>query len=320
MLGTALARLLEGRNLRSPRQAGLVLMYHGIGPGSGDPGRDLVPQLDHDLFRAQLVYLTRRYEIVPLKDLRERIARRGRSDRLPVALTFDDDLKTHSLYATALLAEVGVPGTFFLSGVSLHGTRSSWWQDLQAVFDRGGEEWTELVSDLEIDAPCTGIRSLAQAIESMAPADRDRAGERIRARAGSATDRPLSADEIQRIASSGFEVGFHTRRHYNLMAVSDYQLRQTLTEGLDEIQALTGYRPTTIAYPHCCADRRVAEAARNAGFDLGLICGGAAVTPSDHPMLMDRIDGWSKSVGHFALRLARAVQAATGLDPDRTAE
>jgi peptidoglycan/xylan/chitin deacetylase (PgdA/CDA1 family) len=121
----------------------------------------------------------------------------------------------------------------------------------------------------------------------------------------------LSPDEIKRIAKSGFEIGFHTLRHHNLQTLSVSQLEEALTDGLDDIEDLTRQRPTSIAYPHCRADRRIADAARKAGFELGLICGGRAVKAEDDPLLMDRVDGWSMSIGQFTLRLTRAVRAAT---------
>jgi peptidoglycan/xylan/chitin deacetylase (PgdA/CDA1 family) len=286
-------------------------MYHQIGPGSGDPHRDLVPQLDVEIFRAQLTYLKSHYELVSLRDLRARIADRSRGEPLPVALTFDDDLPSHSRYAAPFLEEAGAPGTFFLTGASLHGKRSFWWQDLQSVANRGGSVWRELVRGLEemgVTASSASLRSLARVIEAMEPEDRERVGERIRAVAGpTPAEGQLSTDEIARIASSGFEIGFHTLRHHNLQTVRSERLTEALTDGLQEIQALTGYRPISIAYPHCRADARVTDAARGAGFELGLICGGGAVALEDDPLLVDRVDGWSKSVGALTFRLARAA-------------
>jgi hypothetical protein len=42
---------------------------------------------------------------------------------------------------------------------------------------------------------------------------------------------------------------------------------------------------------------------------LGCVCAGGAVSHGDDPLLIDRIDGWSQSVGALALRLARAGRA-----------
>jgi peptidoglycan/xylan/chitin deacetylase (PgdA/CDA1 family) len=212
-----------------------------------------------------------------------------------------------------LLHEAEIPGTFFLSGASLRGVSSFWWQDLQSVADRGGEAWVNLMRDVGAGSPSppASLRSLAQMIEAMAPPDRDRASKRIREAAGpAATDSQLSSDEIKRLARGGFEIGFHTLRHPNLQMVGDACLAHALTDGLDEIQALTGYRPTSIAYPHCRADARVGEAARAAGFHLGCVCDGGAVRQCDDPLLIDRIDGWSESVGSLALRLARTAASS----------
>ena len=305
---TSAAQLLEWRNLRSAKRVGAVLMYHEVAPGSGDPLRDLVPRLDAQLFQSQLAYLQHRYRTVPLIELHASISARRVGEPIPVSLTFDDDLPSHSRYVVPILKEAGASGTFFLTGASLRGERSFWWQDLQAVGNRGGEIWREIVRDLGGEG---GIRSVAQTIEAMRPEERDRVGERIRTVAGSApANSQMSRGEIEQIARSGFEIGFHTLRHYNLQTVSSEQLDKALTDGLDEIKKVTGQRPTSIAYPHCRADLRIAQAARASGFKLGCVCDGRAVTATADPLLMDRINGWSVSLGHFALRLARALRVA----------
>jgi peptidoglycan/xylan/chitin deacetylase (PgdA/CDA1 family) len=209
-----------------------------------------------------------------------------------------------------LLEGAKAPATFFLTGASLRGEGSFWWHDLQRVANRGGQAWTDLLRDLDETSVWTtrtpSIHKVGRKIECMAPEERDKASERIRAAAGSA-DGQLSSGEIERIAGSGFEIGFHTLRHYNLQTIDGGRLSQALTEGVEDLQALTGHRPTLIAYPHCRADLRVAEAARAAGFEFGCICDGGPVRYDDDPLLVDRIDAWSDSIGRFALRLARAA-------------
>ena len=312
MLGTAVARFLERRNRVSAGQVGLVLMYHQIGPGLGDPAHELVPQLDLELFRAQLEHLSACYRIVQLGELQANIAARRAGDPIPVALTFDDDLPSHAQYVVPLLAEAGAPATFFLTGSTLFGEPSFWWHDLQSVADEGGLEWTELRRELGGGGRESSVHQVAQTIESMSPTEQDQAAERIRVAAGpAAADRRLAPAEIKGIAGAGFEIGFHTLRHRNLQTVPAKYLQQELTEGLDEIEGLIGQRPTSIAYPHCRADGRITTAARASGFELGCICDGGTVGAMDDPLMTDRMDGWSGSISQFRLKLALAVRSST---------
>ena len=76
-------------------------------------------------------------------------------------------------------------------------------------------------------------------------------------------------------------------------------------EGLDELEAVIGHRPTAIAYPHAKADVRIAAAAQLAGFEIGLVCRHGRASDHQHPLLLDRVNALIESPGRFALGLAR---------------
>ena len=64
-----------------------------------------------------------------------------------------------------------------------------------------------------------------------------------------------------------------------------------------------------IAYPHGAADARVAVAAREAGYRAGFIGSGVALRRRTDPLLQPRVGPSPRSLGHFALSLARALWA-----------
>jgi peptidoglycan/xylan/chitin deacetylase (PgdA/CDA1 family) len=314
LAGRAAAKVLQRRARRSPRQVGLVLMHHEIAPAQGSRDRDIVPALGTDLFRAQLEHLGRHYEVVPLGEMVSRVRSRSPGERLPVALTFDDDLSRHASVAAPILAEFGCPATFFLSGNCLQGAAPFWWQDLQAIMDRGPQAWSDMQAELAPDWPWARLDrrfgELAATIEALPPEQRDAVAERLREITGPApVEEGLSGELIKDLVRRGFEVGFHTLRHYALPTLATNRLDEAMREGLDELEGIVGYRPTAIAYPHTRADLRVAEAADRAGFQLGLICSGGPVTPEQNPLLLDRIDGWANSLAGFSWALARCALA-----------
>jgi peptidoglycan/xylan/chitin deacetylase (PgdA/CDA1 family) len=295
---------------RSHKHVGLVLMYHAIGPVSGDPRSDIVPTLASSTFREQLEHLASHYEVVPLGQLRERISARRSGDRLPVAITLDDDLASHIEYAAPALDKLGLPATFFLTGRTLKGPAPFWWQDLQSVADRDNGALNVLRTQLAPRWPwladADDIRDVAATIEQLAAGDRDEIAARLRELAEDDTvDRGLEAGSVTELAQAGFEVGFHTRRHQSLPLLSDAELREALRDGLAELQEVTRSRPVTIAYPYCRADLRVASAAADAGFETGVVCAGGPARLSQAPLLMDRLNAWSESIEAFAWHLAR---------------
>jgi hypothetical protein len=116
---------------RSTRQAGLALVYHRIGEPPGDPRYELVPALSTRLFETQLNHLRTAYRVVPPSQLLEATLERRAGDRFPVALTFDDDLRSHIDIVGPALQRAGLPAAFFLCGASLDASHSFWWEDLQ---------------------------------------------------------------------------------------------------------------------------------------------------------------------------------------------
>jgi len=83
----------------------------------------------------------------------------------------------------------------------------------------------------------------------------------------------LSWDELREASERGLEVGSHTRRHFDLRALSDHALRDELTASREQIENQLGRRCRYLAYPYGQLDRRVQLAAERAGYDaaVGLV-------------------------------------------------
>jgi peptidoglycan/xylan/chitin deacetylase (PgdA/CDA1 family) len=279
-----------------------VLVYHGLTERS--PRRSL-REVSVRAFRAQLAHLRRHYEVVALDELVS--DPRGR-----VALTFDDDLRSHATVASPLLREAGLPATFFLTGGALEGPFRHWWHDLDAI-DRAGTfaAATEaLASDWPWVREAGRIRHLEQAIEALPPRQLDRLASRLRELAPAAAGDPgLQGPGIAELTEAGFGIGFHTLAHHSLQTLDDTSLAAAMADGRKQLEQAAGAPTQAIAYPYGRADARVAAAARAAGFRLGLTCGGGAVLASDPPLLLERLDpsGFGERDGLFALAFARTA-------------
>jgi peptidoglycan/xylan/chitin deacetylase (PgdA/CDA1 family) len=292
-----------------------VILHHEIAPTQGDGSRELVPALGQDLFRAQLEHLGKHYDVVPLQELRAEAGARSWGDRIPVALTFDDDLSRHLSVAAPILEEFGFPATFYLCGNSLRGSSPFWWQDLQVILNRGPEAVADMKRELAGEwswARLNGrTEDLTDTIEASPPQQRDAIAARLRDLAGpDRLDDGLSAEDVKSLVGRGFEVGFHTRHHYSLQSLDAKSLDKAMQEGIDELEEAAGYRPTSIAYPYANADLRIAEAAERAGFQLGVIGKQIVATPDQHPLLVPRFVGWTDTIGTFVWGLGRVTSAA----------
>src|SRR5829696_2239891 len=95
----ALARALETRARRSGAMRGAAIVLHAFGPAAGDPDHEIDPAVGVAQLDGAVGYLSRRYALVRAADLPAAARTHRRGEPLPVALTFDDDLRSHRDFA-----------------------------------------------------------------------------------------------------------------------------------------------------------------------------------------------------------------------------
>ena len=306
-----LAGGLERRTRRSALVRGAALVFHAVGPVAGDRARELDPPLAASRLAELVSYLSRRYALVRAAELPAAAGSRAPGERVPVALTFDDDLPSHLEHAVPVLASLGVVGTVFLCGAE----QPFWWQALQRAVDgralSDGELPgipRELVADALARRPWA-IARLAQAVEELTP-DRRGTVALVLTRLAPDLPAPLDPEGARALRDAGWEIGFHTRRHDPLPQLDDGSLARALRDGRERLPE----QPRTLAYPHGKAGPREALAARDAGYEAAFTGAAEVLTESTDPHLIGRLQPSPTSVGRFALQLARALSAPEGRD------
>jgi peptidoglycan/xylan/chitin deacetylase (PgdA/CDA1 family) len=316
----AVAWAVETLTRWSSRHVGIVLMYHSIAVEQGCRNRELVPALARAAFHEHVRHLSRRYRVVRASELPRAVRTRRRGDRIPVSITFDDDLSSHVDEAAPILRTHDVSASFFLTGASLSGPYEFWWERLQRAVDRGvsPKELVVLLPDRDGYADLD-IHDLGQVVERLGPSDRAGFAEALRRING--PDRlssGLRADGVRALVDDGFEIGFHTRRHDPLTGLSDDELERALSTGREDIEHVAGRRLTGIAYPHGAADDRVAGVAERSGYEVGFTCHHGPVDGRANDRLLNRVETFASSRGAFALELARVPlrrSSRAGADP-----
>jgi peptidoglycan/xylan/chitin deacetylase (PgdA/CDA1 family) len=309
------AALLEERVRRSNRDVGVVLVYHRVAEVSGAHDLELAPAVGRSVFRAELAYLLRRYAVVPPTALPEATGARRPSEPVPVALTFDDDTRSHVEEVLPVLAALGAVAGFYVGGWSLHGDPRPWWETLQLAVDHGRlrpDDLPEAPGDVAaaLRRDPGALRRLGREVEMLDPVARRSLARRLGSlTAGLPTDPGLRERELGELVGQ-HEVGFHTRAHDRLVALPDGELARALVHGRAELEAAIGRPVDAIAYPHGDADARVAAAARSAGYALGLDGRNRALTTANDRLLLPRLSPSHSTLGIFALTLARATLAA----------
>jgi peptidoglycan/xylan/chitin deacetylase (PgdA/CDA1 family) len=297
-----LAQRLESRLRRSGARRGAALVFHSVAERAGDAQLELDPAVAVDRLDAVVGYLARRYELVRAAELPSAVAERTRDGPFPIAVTFDDDLASHRYQALPVLRHHGVVATVFLCGRRT----PFWWQLLQLAVDSRAlapADVPHVESGLVAEAlerRPGAIGRVGRAIERLDPARRDDVARVLEA-AVPGGEPMLAADDVAELITSGWEIGFHTRRHDPLATLDDDALRDALTAGRDGA--------LTFAYPHGRADEREAAAAREAGYVAAYTGRAEIVTDATDPHLLGRLQPSTVTVGRFALELARRLAA-----------
>ena len=311
--------MLERWRARCSRaRVGAVLVYHRLGDRGDDPTRTLVPALGTSLFEAQLTRLRSGYRVVPPSSLLDEVRRRRFGGRIPVAVTFDDDLASHVDVALPSLRRLDVPAGFFLCGASLEQPHAFWWEDLQRTVDRGAEALVDVAvpDGTNLREALAGepgaLRAAARTIEHAPPAERALVAAELREIAGPEVGTALDDADVRALAAAGFEIGFHTLRHEPLPTVDDTELARALDDGRARLEQAAGRPLRMLAYPHGRADAREARAARAAGYACAFTGRPVAVRADDDPFLLGRIEPSFESVEVLEAQLGRALRAARG--------
>jgi peptidoglycan/xylan/chitin deacetylase (PgdA/CDA1 family) len=243
------------RSVGALRGRGLVLVYHRVVEGETS-ALGIVPTVTSELFRRQVEALAEVGKIVSLSTLLDDLERHAKPR---FALTFDDDYLTHIEHVLPILQALDLPATFFLSGRSLHGLGSYWFEILERLVVARGIGG---VGRLLQTPPDGGIEGLVVACENDS-----RARQKVVEAETHEVPSLVGRAHIAALAGAGMAIGFHTLHHEVLPRLDDQALWAALMNGRTELEMTVGSPIHFFAYPHGQADRRTGDAVRNVGYE-----------------------------------------------------
>ena len=257
------------RRVRGPSL--VVLTYHRVLP-DGHPDREHEQPgmyVRPETLEMHLEALRQHFELVHLDDWLEARAGGQALPRLACALTFDDGWRDNHEHAFPVLRQAAAPATIFLVSSMVGGAYSFWPNRLARQLTRSDrplrlEEWPAPLRD------CLGAAGLAQgartspfdpiivdraivACKGFSDAEMHAYLDQLPSLPQATTARDLlDAAEIRDMAASGLvRFGSHTRRHTRLRAgIRREMLRDEVAGSADDIEHLTGSRPTLFCYPN----------------------------------------------------------------------
>jgi peptidoglycan/xylan/chitin deacetylase (PgdA/CDA1 family) len=247
-----------------------VLTYHRIADPETNAFYDPVISATPDLFRTQMHWLGKHTCIISLADLIER-AQKGRLWHEPTVLvTFDDGYRDNFEVAVPILAEYGVPATFFIPTAFLEQPQLPWWDYVAYVIKQTKVPRFTLernrdgrVAPLEINVKAmsrtTAIMTIIRAFLDQTVDDEHRFLEQLLARAEVTVDTEslgrslfMSWDQARQLSAlgTGFTIGSHAHSHRNLGQLDDDSQRFELTESKQILETRIGHEVKALAYPY----------------------------------------------------------------------
>ena len=243
--------------------------------------------LPAEVFRAQLELILRTHEVAPLSD----ILNRTTSSRPAVAITFDDAYRGALTAGRAVLAEAGVPATFFVVP-GLVG-QSFWWDEIPM-----SEELRQEILDRHAGR--------GQAV-------REQASQRgIILQVPPAHARAATEDELREaLTTPGITFAPHSWSHPNLARLSGPDLRQELERPLEWLRSrfpIDRVLPL-LAFPYGLSSVESRRETEAAGYEGAFaVSGGWIPRRQSDPFSLPRLnipDGLSSE--GFGLRVAGAL-------------
>ena len=301
-LKKAAVELLAAPGLTAPfyplmRGRAAIFMLHRF----HDPERG-IHGTDPAVLRQGLELLRRRrYELVSLHDLFQRLRGEGPPLKRAVAFTIDDGYVEQALVAGPAFAAYDCPVTTFVATGFLDRQLWFWWDRIAFVFretsrsalsvELGGQrldlKWSDAGQRASVQQDFTERCKRVPNDEKLA------AIERLASAAGVALpiqpppdSAPMSWDELRAAERSGMSFGPHTVTHPILSRATDDQARAEIADSWRRLSAMASNPVPVFCYPNGGWDdfgRREIDAIRDAGL-LGSVVGswGLASSRSFH--------------------------------------
>lgn len=271
LLYSAIDRVGALEAWRRLRPGRLVLCYHNVVGNGSKPRGDAALHMPLEVFEAQMDWVQRSYQVVPLAECLAE-SWRGTTEERPLAsITFDDAYVGVLEHALPALRARGIPATVFVATDATEHPAHFWW---------------DLLAELRPQLDRLKLRNRFGGRSREILAFADLSGE----------ERPLPEEylpanwtALRAAGGAGLAFGAHTRSHPMLTMQTQAQLELELV-GVFELldQHLENVMPI-LAYPYGDWDDRVANVAAAAGFRAAMTTRAGLIRHQD-PMQLPRLN------------------------------
>lgn len=257
-VGSCLTGLSAVRSRRSSDGGAIILAYHSVIDAEWEPWIDPDYAITAEQFQRHVDYLVRHRNVVSMCQL-ETWLEQGRTPPTgTVAITFDDGYRNNLTTAAPILAEAGLPATFYLATAFMNTQDNQWIDTIFVAFrhrtrsvlsfdgttyDLDGESERQqahatLCAELVVASAESRERILDDVHEQLKPSK-------------AAPQLMMDWTDVKELdeLSEGFDIGVHTRNHVNLSTLSEEEAREEIVASIDDVSANLNHPPQRLAYP-----------------------------------------------------------------------
>lgn len=308
---------LKALQILNPRDV-IGFFYHVIASQPLPHIRHLYPHRPVDLFEQDLLYIQEHYPPVDSADLGEILARRARSGKAgktALHLSFDDGFVECFKIVRPLLLKHRMPCTFFLATDFIDNRAMYYRNQVSLCISQALEkppDW--LASRIEslnhkFGLGLAGQEDFIRWVKTIHNEDQVSLVCSVLQVdiAGYLNDHQpyLTREQIRTLASEGFTIGAHSRRHQKLGRLSPAAMADEILGSCQAVAEITGQDSVPFSFPNSGdgVDRRFLEDLRKSHPEIGLIFDTKGLK-KDTSFIVNRIwveGGWQNPDGRRSL-------------------
>lgn len=287
-----------------------IFLFHRVSPSKEKWAIPTSPKI----FEKCVRHITRHHWVRTIEDvLLEK--EKNNADKNIACITFDDGFKDNIEYAAPILKKYNCPASFYPVTDCIDHDLPTWTHIYHRAFQETSMKSIILHSDhlpqfkgkisfssaTKKESFC---KTLFQKMKLLPQVEIDKIMREV---ADGFNDVPLPSGfmmdwkDINELMQSGFAIGSHTKTHALLSNIdNDVELSNELTFSSERIRNETGKSPISVSYPVGFYNEKVKQAAKNAGYKIGLAVNQRFYRLTDSNFEVPRVDiyadsGWLKT-------------------------
>jgi peptidoglycan/xylan/chitin deacetylase (PgdA/CDA1 family) len=314
--------------LAQQRPAAMLVGYHRVVADFDRDSSYAFPSMliSRAMLERHLDWVGRRYQVVDLDELRNRVESQSRAARPLTAITFDDGYRDVYEHAFPLLIRKGIPATVFVTTDYVGTSRVLPHDSLYLLLSRATHRWRsfadalvgilrrlEIATPLHAAALCSPHAALRTLVTTLPESDLQRIIHTLENDCGLSGGTPsgfrsLTWDMVAEMSRAGINIGSHTRRHALLTNETPAKVLEETAESRQTLMTRLGRPVNCFAYPDGRFDRAAVRAVASAGYQLAVTT--CRHRDPDHPWLtVPRVLLWERSTVDTRRQFSPAIMS-----------